>query len=70
LSIAANPQIQADSFHVTVQGLPGIRVGVEQSADLVNWQSWTNFILPPAPLELEQSGASTHPRQFYRAVVK
>ena len=70
LSFAANAQVQADFFGFTVQGLPGIRVGVEQSNDLMNWQSWTNFILPPVPRELEQPGASTHPRQFYRAVVK
>ena len=70
LSLAANPQVQADSFGCTIQGLPGIRVGIEQSLNLVDCQSWTNFILPATPLELRQAGASALPRQFYRAVLK
>jgi hypothetical protein len=49
---------------VSVQGLTGLPVEVERSADLLNWQKWTNGVLGSSPLEFRDT---RNLRQFYRA---
>ena len=54
----------------TIQGPAGVRVRLEQSSNLVDWECWTTFLLKAGPIEFYQTGVSSQLRQFYRAVMK
>jgi hypothetical protein len=62
----ALPVLEGSSLRLSVQGLPGLRVEVQRSANLLNWQSWTNGVLGSSPLEFRD--VDPNPRQFYRAL--
>jgi LVIVD repeat-containing protein len=62
----ASPSLEGSSLRVSVQGLPGLRVEVQRSGDLLNWQSWTNGVLGSSPLEFRDTDPNL--RKFYRAL--
>ena len=39
----------------TIQGPTGIRVRLEQSSNLVDWECWTTFLLKAGPIEFYQT---------------
>jgi hypothetical protein len=53
---------------LSLQGLPGLKVDIERSSDLRQWQSWTSALLGTGPLEL--TDPEVNPWQFYRAKVR
>jgi hypothetical protein len=55
-------------FHLTVQGLPGLRVRLESSTDLRTWQLWTNILIDPDPLPLIDDRSDPRGLRFYRGV--
>jgi hypothetical protein len=61
-------QAEQNVARVCLQGLLGLRVEIERSADLRLWQSWTNGVLGRTGLEVEDTEAN--PRQFYRAFAR
>ena len=61
----ALPALEGSSLRVSVQGLPGLRIEVQRSPDLLNWQTWTNGVLGSSPLEFRDPDPNL--RQFYRA---
>jgi hypothetical protein len=64
------PRLEQNGVRVWVQGLPGLPAQIERSANLLEWQSWTNGVLGSTPLEFLEAGAGLNPRQFYRAVAR
>ena len=62
----AFPGLEGRSLRVSVQGLPGLRIEVQRSPDLLNWQTWTNGVLGSSPLEFRDPDPNL--RQFYRAL--
>jgi hypothetical protein len=70
LALTAAPRYAHQAMGLAVQGLAGLPVGIERSADLATWQSWTNLTLGSAPVELQDPAAPESPRQFYRAVAR
>jgi hypothetical protein len=70
LRFAPAPQPDSARFHLSVQGLPGLSVQIERSADLIHWQSWTNGLLDSVPLEFIDSSPGVNTRQFYRALAQ
>jgi hypothetical protein len=68
LWFAPAPRLEQNGLRVWVQGLPGLPVQMERSANLREWQSWTNGVLGSTPLEFLEASAGLNPRQFYRAV--
>jgi len=62
----ALPALEGSSLRVSVQGVPGLRVEVQRSLDLLNWQTWTNGVLGSSPLEFRDPDPNL--RQFYRAL--
>ena len=67
VSFAPAPTVQGNTFHISLQGLPGLGVIIERSVDLLQWQTWTNGILDAVPLQFEDATAGLNGRQFYRA---
>ena len=65
LSLAL-PALEGSSLRVSVQGLPGLRIEVQRSPDLLNWQTWTNGVLGSSPLDFRDPDPNL--RQFYRAL--
>jgi hypothetical protein len=65
LSLAL-PGLEGNSLRVSVQGVPGLRIEVQRSADLLNWQSWTNGVLGSTSLEFCDPDPNL--RRFYRAM--
>jgi len=65
LSLAL-PGLEGSSLRVSVQGLPGLRIEVQRSGDLLSWQSWTNGVLGSSPLEFRDPDPNA--RRFYRAL--
>jgi hypothetical protein len=61
-------QVGQDSVRVQLQGLPGLPVELERSADLRHWQTWTNGVLGSVPFEFTDPDANSH--QFYRALAR
>jgi hypothetical protein len=70
LALTAAPRYAHQAMGLAVRGLAGLPVGIERSADLATWQSWTNLTLGSAPVELRDPAAPESPRQFYRAVAR
>jgi len=70
LQFAPTPRPDPTVFHLSVEGLPGLPVQFERSADLLHWQSWTNGVLGTSPLEFLDASRGVNPRQFYRAVAQ
>ena len=70
LHFSANPGVRGDIFRCAIGGLPGIRVGVERSSDLLHWENWMDLILPSTPLDLERPIEPTEPAQFFRATIR
>ena len=70
LYFSANPGVGGDTFRCAIGGLPGLRVGVERSSDLLHWENWMDLILPSTPLDLERPIEPTEPAQFFRATIR
>jgi len=64
------PRLEQNVFRLSVQGLPGLPVDIERSADLLQWDRWTNGVLGSNPLEFLDKSVGLTPRQFYRAVAR
>jgi hypothetical protein len=58
--------LDQDAVVVSLQGLPGLRVEIERSVDLIHWQKWTNGVLGSEPMEFRDTDRNS--RKFYRAV--
>jgi hypothetical protein len=58
----------SNGITLSLQGLPGLKVEIERSSDLQQWQSWTSELLGTGPLEL--TDPEVNPWQFYRAKVR
>ena len=70
LLFAPHSRPEQNTLRFSVEGLPGLRVLIEHSADLLYWQSWTNVTLGNGPVELSDPGAPTSAQRFYRAVAR
>ena len=70
LLFAPHSRPEQNTLRFSVEGLPGLRVLIEHSADLLYWQSWTNLTLGNGPVELSDPGAPTSAQRFYRAVAR
>ncbi len=70
ISLAPAPHLDGNTFHVRVQGLAGLPVLLERSADLLLWEGWTNCVLETNPLELQDSGPGLTLCRFYRGVAR
>ena len=70
LSFAPRPRLEQNTFRASIEGLPGLRVRIERSADLLYWRSWTNITLGKGTVELSDPGAATNAQQFYHAVAR
>lgn len=55
---------------ITVAGLPGLDVEVQRSADLRQWTTWTNLLLPSTRLDIPLDSPGQTNRQFFRAVAR
>lgn len=53
---------------VTVQGLVGANTRVEWSADMIVWNTLTNFALPRSPFQFADWSSVGQPHRFYRVV--
>ncbi len=70
LSLESPTRPESGQFSFSVQGLPGLPVGVERGTDLAHWESVTNLVLGKVPLDLLDAEVSPRAQQFYRAVVR
>jgi hypothetical protein len=57
-------RMEQSVMRLSLQGLPGLRVEIDRSADLAIWQKWTNGVLGTTPLEFGDPAPNAS--QFYR----
>jgi hypothetical protein len=63
-------RFNAALFQVSFSAEVGQQVQLQRSRDLSIWEDWTNVTAVGSTQAVDDPDAASHPRQFYRAVIK
>ena len=64
----SSPRMNENGFTFDVRALPGTRIRIESSTNLIDWQAVSIFTVVAALTQISQSATSEY--RFYRAVVE